>query len=765
MSSQPKHKSSQLLQSFGKELGTIAKRVMRLTKCDGKTMGNDELYETILDAISVLMRGFHEGGEGCEQVTERMQKLARSFLRGTSRVDVNELLTSMKDLVVPLGSSMFAKEYYDYFLAYEELLQVTLRSLSGTKPHSGKSPVVSTIHEKIHKACTSGVQFLNSELAASPTEKTSSPTAAKPMSTDTATVKTIVEELSKKLLATQLSNSRRSVRPAAAAKKGNKEELSLAEAFQHICSPATREGAWNQPLVKGLRRIRDEAELMLKGKAAPSHTKRLASMVASAASIVAVGNHAAATPAQLRTMLPIALLGTIDFFRRGSSNWEHDTAILSCYQFEQIVNVVLLGSCVIAPPSRVTVDISSINVFAQSPYAEAKPTARGGVKKTKDEKDRRGKGAAEQREPITEEAHRDSAETKVSADEAPKTALQDDTKCEELSEDEGATTEGTGEGVAQCLEAVLEILTGHLTPETTQAVEELVHQLHAGNVDRIREVLLLVKLTVAVVGNSSDASEALDIITKVEKIFRSSDAPGERIAELLRLMCKVLSEPYPPAVDALLSLSHGDFAAIGMLLPPGTLSQAQIDALSYVMTTVSHAAKGGSVAATVAGVEQQLIDDAKERIYDTLFHVFDPQNVGYITFDRFNSLIKRLKIVVSGVDAGAIFTKVDHDHSGKMDRREFREAMELIAQHLIQSVLTEVHLHPSQILAEMIAIGLFIILFSVFILFGMFAFTDGSVFTSCVAGSLPGASKALHAIASGGKGLVARAEKILDTIM
>ena len=199
---------------------------------------------------------------------------------------------------------------------------------------------------------------------------------------------------------------------------------------------------------------------------------------------------------------------------------------------------------------------------------------------------------------------------------------------------------------------------------------------------------------------------------------------------------------------------------VGAPLPPD-IEETAVLCLN-VLTRLSDVAGSGMSVQSAAAVGSRLVVD---KLINELFDQVDADHQGFISQQRFVSLANYIGIPMSSSEAKAMFDQFDTSHDGTIDRREFRTAIELLKQKVMDRIVSRLHLQPGQILVYVLVILTILGFFLTFILLGTSVFSDGAVFTAVIGGVMPMSAKAAGFLSGGASSVANEAERILDSLL
>ena len=251
--------------------------------------------------------------------------------------------------------------------------------------------------------------------------------------------------------------------------------------------------------------------------------------------------------------------------------------------------------------------------------------------------------------------------------------------------------------------------------------------------------------------------------------------PGEKISAVLDVLPSKAGHGAAGSVLAqvrqvmglLVDCVSGNFSSlpsllnlVGAPLPPD-IEETAVLCLN-VLTRLSDVAGSGMSVQSAAAVGSRLVVD---KLINELFDQVDADHQGFISQQRFVSLANYIGIPMSSSEAKAMFDQFDTSHDGTIDRREFRTAIELLKQKVMDRIVSRLHLQPGQILVYVLVILTILGFFLTFILLGTSVFSDGAVFTAVIGGVMPMSAKAAGFLSGGASSVANEAERILDSLL
>jgi hypothetical protein len=130
-------------------------------------------------------------------------------------------------------------------------------------------------------------------------------------------------------------------------------------------------------------------------------------------------------------------------------------------------------------------------------------------------------------------------------------------------------------------------------------------------------------------------------------------------------------------------------------------------------------------------------EDVVDIIAQQIFDEFDSEKLGRISFDQFRAALRRMRINISEQDAKMLFAKVDDDHSGYIDKDEFKGVLMEVQERFRTLLVETLGLNKETIYIAVAWTAVWIAFLLAFIILGVYGFSDGSQFTAVITGVMP----------------------------
>ena len=258
---------------------------------------------------------------------------------------------------------------------------------------------------------------------------------------------------------------------------------------------------------------------------------------------------------------------------------------------------------------------------------------------------------------------------------------------------------------------------------------------------------MLTSLLDVIADRTKKANEKVGAVLSVVLNLDADDASSVNVRRILSLLIECVSGDFS-SLPKLLEL-------LGAPLPP------EIEETSVMcLNVLSRLSDGKQLSAhAVATATSAMVMD---KLVNELFDQVDVDHQGFITMHRFVSLVNYIGISLSSTEAKAMFEQFDSSGDGQIDRQEFRKAIDIIKQKVVDMIVSRMELRPGQLVVRVCVILTVLAAFLSFILLGTTVFSDGAVFSAVVGGIMPMSSKAVAFLTAGTTSIVDEAERILD---
>lgn len=165
--------------------------------------------------------------------------------------------------------------------------------------------------------------------------------------------------------------------------------------------------------------------------------------------------------------------------------------------------------------------------------------------------------------------------------------------------------------------------------------------------------------------------------------------------------------------------------------------------------------------------EMEMKTEAVDNIYQRLFVKISGDEDGHLDFKSFKTIfLEHLGIQLSDERLLDLFSAFDTDGSQKIDYSEFKEAVNSLQIRMVDIALEMVGLSHNQ-LVRLLVFGCFYLFFVlIFLLLGIFSFTEGDLFGCTIQSMLPMAAGALRfkSVNAGDKFKNIRMEWLIDQV-
>ena len=236
------------------------------------------------------------------------------------------------------------------------------------------------------------------------------------------------------------------------------------------------------------------------------------------------------------------------------------------------------------------------------------------------------------------------------------------------------------------------------------------------------------------------------VVATGKEVVSAAKAGGSGAGALVAGASAALGEDssFTFKVQLLLKCANGDTEALPQLATELNLhvDPVYVEKLAKLMSLVQGFAKNKRLSTDMA--KAAFVD----AFIDHVFHEFDTEGVGRISYGSFVVVLRRLRLTLPDADMKVLFQTADADKSGYVDKREFRAVLEDIMSRFVHQTLAVLHLDKENINKALVALFAFLLVLLGFLLVGVIAFADATEFTALITGALPAMSRGIQSVFS-----------------
>eukprot|EP00753_Platysulcus_tardus_P013610 PLAT3808.1.p1 GENE.PLAT3808.1~~PLAT3808.1.p1 ORF type:complete len:2608 (+),score=704.23 PLAT3808.1:801-7826(+) len=276
--------------------------------------------------------------------------------------------------------------------------------------------------------------------------------------------------------------------------------------------------------------------------------------------------------------------------------------------------------------------------------------------------------------------------------------------------------------------------------------------------DREIVQLLLKVLSSTVADEDDSAAEAsMELLKKLYLRLCKTDLPYE-VDKLLKTLIIVMHSwdkpPYDRAINeltellpydkllllGLAELAQGKKAGLVKLLSSVTKltmeDAKQLVSVVHGLLLVTKSPKE-QVGALVKKAPAMAAEQLKGITASGLFRLFDRDNSGTVSFNEFHLLLKFFRVHMPRHQAMQLYSSADTDGSGLLSESEFVAVMATLQDQLLESLLHDLGVSTSVLLAMLLLLLTWLLGLFVFIFLGVAGFTTGTSFGAVINSLLP----------------------------